>query len=96
MKSACCALLLAVSLLGAGSFEVATIKPASLNEAGISGEDGRNGVLKMWNVSLKRCIRYAYKIPEGQILEGPKWIGEVGYHILAKADHPAGRVGKNS
>jgi hypothetical protein len=59
-----CALLLALTLLGARWFEVASIKPASLDEAGISGEDVRNGLPKMWNVSLKRCIRYAYKIPE--------------------------------
>lgn len=90
MKTACYALLLAVNLLGAGSFEVAAIKPASPDEAGISGEDGRNGVLKMWNVSLKRCIGYAYKIPEDRILGGPKWIDQLSYDILAKADHPAG------
>jgi uncharacterized protein (TIGR03435 family) len=89
MKTACCALLFAVTLLGAGSFEVASIKPASPDEAGTSGEDGRNGVLKMWNVSLRRCIRYAYTIPEDQITGGPKWIGELRYDIVAKADRPA-------
>jgi uncharacterized protein (TIGR03435 family) len=90
IKTAGYALLLGVTLLHAASFEVATIKPAGPDEAGSSGEDGRNGVLKMWNVSLKRCIRYAYTIPEGQILGGPKWIDELGYDILAKADQPAG------
>lgn len=90
MRTPCCTLLLAVALLGAESFDVATIKPAGPDEAGISGEDGRNGLLKMWNVSLKRCIRYAYKVPEDQILGGPKWIGEVGYDIVAKTDHQAG------
>jgi len=43
MKTASCALLLAATLLHAASFEVASIKPASPDEAGISGEDGRNG-----------------------------------------------------
>ena len=90
MKLALTGLLFATLLLQAASFEVATIKPASPDEAGYSGEDGRNGVLKMWNVSLKRCISYAYRIPEGQILGGPKWIDELSYDILAKADHPAG------
>ena len=88
MKTTCCALLFAATLLHAASFEVATIKPARPDEAGYSGEDGRNGVLKMWNVSVKRCISYAYRIPEGQILGGPKWIDELGYDILAKADQP--------
>src|SRR5579884_1038147 len=90
MKTACCALLLALSLSGAELFEVASIKPANPDEAGISGEDGRNGLLKTWNVSLKRCIRYAYSVPEDQIVEGPNWVSETGYDILAKADHPAG------
>ena len=89
MKTACSVFLLAVSLIAAGSFDAATIKPAGPEEAGISGEDGRNGVLKMWNVSLKRCISSAYGIPEGQIVGGPKWIDELSYDILAKADHPA-------
>jgi uncharacterized protein (TIGR03435 family) len=90
IKTACRALLLAATLLHAASFEVASIKPASPDEAGYSGADGRNGVLKIWNVSLKRCIGYAYKIPEDQVLGGPKWIDELSYDILAKADHPAG------
>jgi uncharacterized protein (TIGR03435 family) len=80
-------LLFVVLLQGPASFEVATIKRAVPDDAGSSGEDGRNGVLKMWNVSLKRCIRYAYDIPEDQILGGPKWIDELRYDILAKVDH---------
>src|SRR5215831_17615339 len=90
MKTACCLLLLAITAFSAGSFEVASIKPAGPDEAGISGGDGRNGVLKMWNVTLKRCINSAYAISEEQVLGGPKWIDEIGYDILAKADHPAG------
>lgn len=90
MKIAMIGLTLLPMLLQSASFEAATIKPASPDEAGISGEDGRDGVLKMWNVSLKRCIGYAYKIPEDQILGGPKWIDQLSYDILAKADHPAG------
>ena len=90
MKLISIGLLFTALLLQAASFEAATIKPASPDEAGYSGEDGRNGVLKMWNVSLKRCISYAYRIPEGQILGGPKWIDELSYDILAKADQPVG------
>ena len=48
----------------------------------------RNGLLKVYNVSLKRCIRYAYGMPETQILGGPKWVDDVRYDILAKADQP--------
>jgi uncharacterized protein (TIGR03435 family) len=78
-------LLFVVLVQRPASFDVATIKRAVPSAA--SGEDGRNGVLKMWNVSLKRCIGYAYNIPEDQILGGPKWIDELRYDILAKVDH---------
>ncbi len=90
MKIALGSLLFATSLVRAASFEVASIKPAVPDAFGSSGEDGRNGVLRMYNVSLKRCIRYAYKIAEDQILGGPEWMDKTRYDILAKADHSAG------
>jgi uncharacterized protein (TIGR03435 family) len=84
------ALLFTTLLLQVASFEVATIKPAVPDAGGGSGEDGREGTLRIYNVTLKRCIRYAYAIAEDQILGGPKWIDDVRYDIVAKADHPAG------
>lgn len=90
MKIAVGGVLFAGLLLRAASLEVATIRPAVPDEVGSSGEDGRNGVLKMWNVSLKRCIRYAYTIPEDQILGGPGWTDKLRYEILAKSDSSAG------
>ena len=65
MRIIAAVLLSGTLLLHAASIEVATIKPAVPDAAGSSGEDGRNGVLKMWNVSLKRCIRYG---PRNMIL----------------------------
>src|SRR6266853_5173363 len=90
MKIALSVLFFTTPLLQAASFEVATIKPAVPDAGGSSGEDGRRGVLKVYNVTLKRCIRYAYSIAEDQILGGPKWIDDLRYDIVAKADHPAG------
>jgi len=84
------ALLLTTLLLKAASFEVATIKPADPGAGGSSGEDGREGRLRVYNVTLKRCIRYAYAIAEDQIVGGPKWIDNLRYDIVAKADHPTG------
>ena len=83
-------LIAAVALLGFGQafFQAATIKPAAPDAAGSSGEDSRRGLLKVYNVTLKRCIRYAYNIPETQILSGPKWVDEIRYDITAKADGP--------
>ena len=90
MRIVLCTLLLTTLLLQGASFEVATIKPAVPDAAGSSGEDGRQGTLRVYNVTLKRCIRYAYAIAEDQILGGPKWIDDIRYDILAKANHPAG------
>src|SRR5580658_7636633 len=90
MKLGLSGLLFATLLLQAAAFEVASIKPAVPDAGGSSGEDGRDGVLRVYNVTLKRCIRYAYAMAEGQILGGPKWIDSLRYDILAKADHRAG------
>ncbi len=82
--------LVAVLGLGEASFQVATIKPAVPDTFGSSGEDGRRGLLRVYNVTLKRAIRYAYDIPETQITGGPKWVDELRYDITAKADEPLG------
>lgn len=90
MKIVLSGLVFATVFLQAASFEAATIKPAVPDAGGSSGEDGRNGVLRVYNVTLKRSIRYAYAIAEDQIVGGPKWIDDVRYDIVAKSDHPAG------
>ncbi len=83
------AFFLLVATHGSGaSFEAASIKPADRDASGW-GEDGRNGTLRMYNVSLKDCIRYAYTIADDQVVGGPAWIADRRYNILAKADHPA-------
>jgi uncharacterized protein (TIGR03435 family) len=84
-----CIIVSTTTLLQGASFEVATIKTAVPDAGGSSGEDGRNGLLKVYNVSLRRCIRYAYGIPEGQIFGGAKWVDDLQYDIAAKADFPA-------
>lgn len=88
MKAVLPTFLLGALLMPAATFEVASIKPAVPDAAGSSGEDGRNGVLKVYNVTLKRAIRYAYRVPETLIFGGPKWIDDLRYDILAKADNP--------
>jgi uncharacterized protein (TIGR03435 family) len=80
--------LAATPVLAQASFEVASIRPAVPDTFGSSGEDGRNGLLKVYNVTLKRCIRYAYGMPETQILGGPRWVDDRRYDITARADRP--------
>ena len=82
--------LFAVALLQAASFEAASIKPSEAATGSGSGIDSDNGLLRGHNVTLMRCIVGAYGVPEAQVLDGPKWIGETRFDITAKSDHPAG------
>jgi uncharacterized protein (TIGR03435 family) len=73
------------------AFEVASIKPTQAAAGSPSGIASlRGGRIIGRNVTLKRCIRGAYDIPETLIFGGPKWVDEDRYDIDAKADGPAG------
>ncbi len=89
MKLALYGFLAAAVLLPAGSFEVASIKPSEEPPTN-SGMNSDKGLLRAHNVTLKRCIVGAYGIPAPQIAGGPKWLDELRFEIVAKADHNAG------
>jgi uncharacterized protein (TIGR03435 family) len=80
-------LLFGALLVQAGSFEVATIR---INHTGAVGDSEmyHDGLVRMSNVSLRMCIRYAYTLAEPQIAGGPKWIDDVRFDIVAKAEKP--------
>jgi len=71
------------------AFEVASIKPAQPMAMGQLriGMNSDAGMLRYSNVSLKDCIRVAYRVKEYQV-EGPDWIGSTRFDIMAKL--PAG------
>ena len=71
------------------AFEVASIKPAEPSPMGQMRIAMRtdDGMLRYTNVSLKECIRNAYRVKEFQI-QGPDWMGSTRYDIQAK--FPAG------
>jgi uncharacterized protein (TIGR03435 family) len=71
----------------APAFEVVSIKP-SVDGPGDSGVKTGNGRVSAHNVTLKRCMRSAYDVPEAQIVGGPKWLDEERYNIEAKAAGP--------
>jgi uncharacterized protein (TIGR03435 family) len=71
------------------AFEAASIKPSKAEPNSGSGIRTTKGRVSAYNVTLKRCIRGAYDVPESQIF-GPKWIDEDRYDIEAKAAGPAG------
>ena len=71
----------------AASFEVATVR-INHTEAVGDRENYHAGLLRMSNVTLRQCIRYAYEISEPQIAGGPKWIDQVRFDIVAKSEQP--------
>jgi uncharacterized protein (TIGR03435 family) len=72
------------------AFDVASIKPSTAEPGSGSGISTDTGRIAGRNVTLKRCIRGAYNIPEAQIFGGPKWVDEERYDIDAKSTGPAG------
>jgi uncharacterized protein (TIGR03435 family) len=67
------------------AFEVASIKPSEPMPMGQMrirmGADA--GMLRYINVSLKDCIRVAYRVKDFQV-QGPDWIGGARFDIVAK------------
>ncbi len=84
-------MLVTVLALGQRSqvFEAASIKP-NTDPSDSSGITTTKGRISMENVTLKRCIRSAWGVPEERIAGGPKWIDDDRFDINAKADWPAG------
>ncbi len=70
-------------------FEVASIKPSAPQPMGQMriGMSTDAGMLRYSNVSLRDCIRLAYRVKEFQV-EGPDWINNTRFDIVAKL--PAG------
>ncbi len=71
------------------AFEVASIKPAKPSPMGRMRimMNADSAMLRYSNVSLKDCIRAAYRVKEYQV-QGPDWIGSTRFDIVAKL--PAG------
>ena len=71
------------------AFAVATIRPSA---AAVQFEhDGKTettpGTLRMQDVSVQTCIKWAYGVQDSQI-SGPSWIQSEKFDITAKADAP--------
>ncbi len=72
------------------AFEVASIKASQDPPGSVVGISESKGRIIAKNVTLKRCVRGAYDVPEPQIIGGPPWIDRDRYYIEAKATVPAG------
>lgn len=84
MCAVCCAFAL-VQQPPKLAFEVASIKPSEPMSMGMvrirMNTDG--GMLRFSGVSLKDCIRVAYRVRDSQV-QGPDWIGGTRFDIVAK------------
>ncbi len=67
------------------AFEVASIKPSQPMGMGRVriGMQADGSMLRYTNVSLKDCIRVAYRVKEFQV-QGPDWLGSQRFDIVAK------------
>jgi len=85
-----CATLFAQQAAAPPAFEVASIKISLEPPGSVAGIFESKGGISAKNVTLKRCVRGAYDLPEPQIVGGPKWVDQDRYSIEAKAAAPAG------
>src|SRR5579864_2150106 len=67
------------------TFEVASIKPFDPESSRQmwTGMSLDAGMVRYTNISLKQCIRTAYRVRDFQI-EGPAWINDARFEITAK------------
>ncbi len=70
---------------GKVAFEVASIKPSQPMPMGRMriGMNTDGGMLRYSNVSLKDCIRNAYRVKDFQV-QGPDWLDSARFDIVAK------------
>jgi uncharacterized protein (TIGR03435 family) len=71
------------------TFEVASIKPMDPNPSNplFIGMNNDTGMVRYTNITLRDCIRGAYRIQDFQII-GPDWLEKNRYEIIARL--PAG------
>src|SRR5271167_4344529 len=67
------------------AFEVASIKPSDPNPSNrmFIGLKADAGTVRYTNITLKDCIRAAYRVRDFQI-QGPDWMNRVRFEITAK------------
>jgi len=70
------------------AFEVASVKPTTSSDNGLSNIDTTPVSLAMRNCTLWKCIWFAYRLKDYQITGGPKWLDHDRYDINARAAGP--------
>jgi uncharacterized protein (TIGR03435 family) len=78
-----------VGVLWTQSFEVASIKPSSV-DSGMETHRYPGGRFTATGCTLKRLIQRAYDVQDFQIIGGSKWVGSDRYDVVAKAGENLG------
>ena len=66
-------------------FDVASVRPSQPGKEGI---DALPGSLTMRNIRMRPCLAWAYDLEE-DLIQGPDWINDAWFDIVAKASGPA-------
>jgi uncharacterized protein (TIGR03435 family) len=72
---------------GNPAFEVASVKPNKASDPGrrmLAPQPG--GRLTATNVPVAELIRFAYELPNFQVLRGPDWLNSDRFDVVAKAE----------
>lgn len=88
MKRLLSGLLLTGVLASAATFEAATVRINQTDSRG-DRETHSGGRLEMTNVTLRMLVRFAYRMSDPQISDGPRWMDTTRFDVVGKADHPA-------
>jgi uncharacterized protein (TIGR03435 family) len=88
MRAAIALVLCFCAFAQQSQFEVASIKPVTVDGSFTSGITTGHGKIDAENVTLKRCIIGAYSVSPSQVIGGPDWLDSDRFHILAKAAQP--------
>jgi uncharacterized protein (TIGR03435 family) len=67
------------------AFDATSIKPSEDAPGSPSGISESAGGIVARHVTLKRCVRGAYDVPETQVVGGPKWVDQDRYYIVARS-----------
>jgi uncharacterized protein (TIGR03435 family) len=67
-------------------FEVASVKPNRSGDAGWRLDPQPGGRLTGTNVTAAALIRFAYELPDFQMVGGPKWLNSDRFDVVAKAE----------
>jgi uncharacterized protein (TIGR03435 family) len=88
MKIELLAFVVASSVLSGQTFEVASIRVSAPNQM-VSSIGTDPGAFNMHNISLRRCIEWAFEVNPNQLI-GPAWLNDAEFDIMARAeDHAA-------